>query len=670
MSAPQPNSLSSRPQVRTLSGTLAKTPALRLLVSASAARVTGTLDLTAPDQSVPLTMVRGQVAKVKTSGPIAYLGSILYQLGYIDTEELNDSLRELARTKWLHGEILLTRAVISPAQLAEGLYEQTTRKLVHLFSLPAETTYAFEADVDRLASFGGTDWPSVDPMVAVWRGVRDGLANPEVDATLAKAKAYAFRLASGADVKRYALSEGELGMIECLRARVLTEPELLDRAGLEASRARALLYFLLVTKQVEATEISGIRQAYRPSVTPSNAASPNTRPTVPEMPAVGSAPRISVASPEQSESGKWRAVAPATSYASSAKIAIAPSLNAESGKMPIASSRPAAPIGRITMGGVEPTTPPGRRPQLTPPQAWMVGEHDVQKAPSASRMPSASPVASPLPPRAVSSTPAGPMRSATPHPSTSGFSSTVVAELAARRQSIFERARSILKEDYFQRLSLQRDASPAQVDMAFQALRTLWDPALLPPALEEARDDAAFVMSCLSEAHATLADATMRASYVANLVSTSLRPPTDQLEDDLAVSGATEAYEGAQICFFRGDMERAERLCKRAMKANVEAGGPLALYAWIDATKPQNTTVEETRKRIAMLDRACRLDDTFADAFHWRGQLHKRIENHSAAMRDFRKVVELNPKHLEAVRELRVYEMRIRRNSISMKAVK
>ena len=84
-----------------------------------------------------------------------------------------------------------------------------------------------------------------------------------------------------------------------------------------------------------------------------------------------------------------------------------------------------------------------------------------------------------------------------------------------------------------------------------------------------------------------------------------------------------------------------------------------ALYAWIDATKPQNTTVEETRKRIAMLDRACRLDDTFADAFHWRGQLHKRIENHSAAMRDFRKVVELNPKHLEAVRELRVYEMPI-----------
>jgi hypothetical protein len=39
-------------------------------------------------------------------------------------------------------------------------------------------------------------------------------------------------------------------------------------------------------------------------------------------------------------------------------------------------------------------------------------------------------------------------------------------------------------------------------------------------------------------------------------------------------------------------------------------------------------------------------------------------------MRDFRKVIDLQPNHIEAVRELRLYEMRIRRNSISMKAVK
>jgi hypothetical protein len=667
VSDPQPN---APPQSRTLSGRLAKTPAPRLLVSAATARVTGTLDLTSPDETISLTMVRGLVTKVKTSGPVAYLGSILYQLGYLDTEELNDSLRELARTRWLHGEILLTRALISPAQLVEGLHEQTTRKLVHLFSLPPETTYSFEADADRLASFGGGDWPSVDPIVAVWRGVRDGLASQEVDATLARARPYAFRLASTADTHRCAFSDGDLWAIECIRSRALSEVELIDRAGLEPSRARALLYFLLVTKQAEATEISGIQPAYRPSQQP--AAAPNTRPTVREMAAVGSAPRISVASPEQSESGRWRAVAP--SHASSAKMPAASQLTLESGRVPVAQIRTSSSPPRITMGGVEPTIPPSRRANLTPPQAWMVGEHEEQRARSGSRIPVATQAApSSVPPRrslSPVSSAGTPPRNATPHPSTSTLDSKVIAELAARRQSIFERARSILKEDHFQRLSLMRDASVEQADMAFQALRTLWDASLLPPALDEAKDDAAFVMSCLAEAHAVLSNESTRAQYLATLARATMRPPTDLLEDDLAASGVTDAYEGAQVCFLRGDLERAERLCKRAMKANVEAGGPLALYAWIDATKAQNTGVEETRKRIAMLDRAVRLDDTMTEAFYWRGQLHKRIENHSAAMRDFRKVLELSPKHLEAIRELRVYEMRIRRNSISMKAVK
>ena len=36
--------------------------------------------------------------------------------------------------------------------------------------------------------------------------------------------------------------------------------------GLDPTRARALLYFLLITKQAEPTDTSGVRQAYRPSM--------------------------------------------------------------------------------------------------------------------------------------------------------------------------------------------------------------------------------------------------------------------------------------------------------------------------------------------------------------------------------------------------------------------
>lgn len=288
-------------------------------------------------------------------------------------------------------------------------------------------------------------------------------------------------------------------------------------------------------------------------------------------------------------------------------------------------------------------------------------------APASTRPPQASATPTARPP-----TNSAPPRSGAPstHPSNPAFNAKVSAELSARKLSIFERARAILKEDYFQRLSLSRDARPQQVEDAFAALRNLWDPALLPPALEEAKDDCAFVMSCLAEAHTTLRNPALREDYTRRLAMAGLRTTSDQLAEDLAASGASDPYEGAQACFSRNDLERAERLARRAHKATPDQAAPLALLAWIEAARPANQTPEETKKRIIMLDKALRIDERYEQGFYWRGLLHKRLENHQQAMNNFKKVVEINPKNMDAVRELRVYEMRIRRNSLTMKAVK
>jgi tetratricopeptide (TPR) repeat protein len=255
------------------------------------------------------------------------------------------------------------------------------------------------------------------------------------------------------------------------------------------------------------------------------------------------------------------------------------------------------------------------------------------------------------------------------HQSTGQFNAKVIGEHIARRQSIFERARAILKEDHFQRMSLPRDATGEQVEAAFVALKTLWDPELLPPALEEAKNDCAFVLSCLVEAYTALRHDAQRADYARSLTVVTLRSRSEQLEEELAASGASDLYEGAMNYLTQGNLERAERLARGAVKAHPDAGAPLALLAWIEASRPANASPEETKKRVVMLDRAIRADETLEQAYYWRGLLHKRLDNHSSAMGNFRRVAELNPKHLDAVRELRVYEMRIRRNSITMKGV-
>ena len=173
-------------------------------MSAFSARVSGTLELTCSENGESATVIfsRGAITKMKTSAPVAYLGPVLYELGFIDSATLNESLRDLSRMKWLHGEILLTRSANAPVPLAEGLQEQTTRKLLHLFTFPATTTYTFEADADHLPNWGGADWPHVDPTGAVWRGVRDGFAEDgRRTRRSAATRCNAFRLATGVPIR-------------------------------------------------------------------------------------------------------------------------------------------------------------------------------------------------------------------------------------------------------------------------------------------------------------------------------------------------------------------------------------------------------------------------------------------------------------------------------------
>ena len=142
-------------------------------------------------------MTRGLVRKVKTSATVAYLSTVLYELGYIDTETLNDSLHELSRVKWLHGEILLSRGAITQAQLVEGLHEQTTRKLAYLFTLVADDRVSFDVDVDSARVLGRLGRPArPNPAIGVWRGVRDGLAQEDIDGAFANEAQTAFRLAT------------------------------------------------------------------------------------------------------------------------------------------------------------------------------------------------------------------------------------------------------------------------------------------------------------------------------------------------------------------------------------------------------------------------------------------------------------------------------------------
>src|SRR6202012_540816 len=80
--------------------------------------------------------------------------------------------------------------------------------------------------------------------------------------------------------------------------------------------------------------------------------------------------------------------------------------------------------------------------------------------------------------------------------------------------------------------------------------------------------------------------------------------------------------------------------------------------AWLIALKRDNQAPEKLAECIQMLDRAIQLSDRCERAYPYRGMLYKRVNRTESAMRDFRRVVELNPNNIDAARELRLHNMR------------
>jgi curved DNA-binding protein CbpA len=232
----------------------------------------------------------------------------------------------------------------------------------------------------------------------------------------------------------------------------------------------------------------------------------------------------------------------------------------------------------------------------------------------------------------------------------------------ARKAEILLRLKAIKGEDYFQMLGISHEATSEQIQQAFLPLAKTWHPDRLPAALHDVRDACATIFSHLSEAHQTLVDPQRRANYMHLLKDGGATP--DEQEQVQAVLEAATNFQKAEFFLRRGDLREAEALCRKAIEADPKPAEYLAMRAWLESLKPENQAPKPTADRIAMLDTAIATNERLERAYFYRGMLYKRIGNHHAAVRDFRQAAELNPRNLDAVREVRLFEMRKNRGSL------
>ena len=539
---------------------------MHLLAYALEKQLTGSIEVFSPDKrSAAILFAGGMPAKARTSEPVAYLGQVLLDLGYVTQDQLTSSLAELAKTKAqqpkLHGQLLLEANLIDAAKLKVGLREQLGRKLKYVAGLPPESAYAYFDAFDALRGWGG-DGEGIDPVPLFWGMLLEYAPWEHVSAALARVAQSPLRLASGKDLPRLRLRPDEVAAAQLLSARPMRHGELAGAARLNERTAQLLAYLLLVTKQV--------------AVLPSE---PPPAPKDPPKPqaAVGSGPS-----------------APAT-------------------------ARP-TPTGRQSAAPSQPT--PGQR-SLTPSAKPPPRKHDSG--------------GTAVPP------------------------SNLAPELAERWREITDRAATIDRADYFSMLDVARDATHSDIESAFFTLAKKWHPDRLPPELAPVRDACSRVFARMSEAHGTLADQEQRANYM-RLLADGSGSPEMQATVAKVVEAAT-SFQKAEVCLRRNDPVQAEVFCRKAVEDDPTQPDYLAMLAWLVALKRENQTPEKTVESIQQLERAISMSDRCEKAYFWRGMLFKRLGKNDHAVRDFKRAAELNPRNIDAAREVRLYLMRGGRRS-------
>jgi curved DNA-binding protein CbpA len=263
--------------------------------------------------------------------------------------------------------------------------------------------------------------------------------------------------------------------------------------------------------------------------------------------------------------------------------------------------------------------------------------------------------AAPAPAAAQAATPAKPPGLAELIGMTAAELPPASPEVEARRKEIRERAENIDREDFFTMLGLPKEAHPDIVKSAYFQLAKRWHPDRLSGELSDVRDQAGKVFARLSEAFQTLTDGDRRKQYL-DLMKQGGGSPEETQKVTMILEAQVE-FQKAEILLKKGDLAGAEKLAARAADKDPEQVDYLALLSWLRATQPTASS-EVIEASCKSFDEILSREGNHQRSLWYRALLRKRMGRESEAMLDFKRLLELDPRHIDATREVRVYEMR------------
>jgi len=583
----------------TATGTLQATPFGHLLVYLLDRGLTGSLVLEEPKgDKHAIWFETGAPAKVKTATAVTYLGQILVEQRAITREVYERTLQGALHERRLHGQVLLATGAIEVKVLRDALREQLARQVLWLFKLSPATAYGYYDQVNLLERWGAPEGLRTRPLALIWRGLRRHASPAEIDAVTGRLGQRPIELHVDAPIRRFRFESSEQALIDVLRAKPQPLSSLIASGLASPDDVKRLVYVLVILRQLElgvpGAEPVGVDEA----------------PSSSRIPVVARAGRGSMA-------------------------------DLEPARVPV-------PAGRGSISDVEHVVPSqrpsGAHPAVTSPLPAVPSPSPpiISLAPPAAG--SAPPVASTPPEKRISSPiPASPRVSGAP-PSLGGGSS---AELRLELQELLARSSGT----HYQVLGVTPDATPAVIQNAFFALAKRWHPDRLRPEVVDLKDQASRLFSRISEASQVLSDAASRKVYDESLLTGDSADEAAQVQKVLK---ATSAFQKAEVLLKRGNLALAEKEAQIAFENDPSQADHVALHVWIRAQDPN----ADLLSLAVQLEKAAKSEPNNLRVRWYRGQLLKRMGRMREALLDFRFIVERDPRHTDAHREVRLYAMR------------
>lgn len=230
------------------------------------------------------------------------------------------------------------------------------------------------------------------------------------------------------------------------------------------------------------------------------------------------------------------------------------------------------------------------------------------------------------------------------------------AELAAFAEEIRTRAEQQPGQTLYEILGVDATATALVIQGAFFQLARRWHPDRLPVELLSLKAVATGVFARMTEAHGQLTDPGRRAEYDRLLAEGG--GTAEERERINTILHAANAFQRAEILIKRQRLVEAEQEAKIAAEGDPEQAEYAALHAWLKGQRTAREDAAGLAACLKVLDGAVAKEPDHVRIRLYRAQLQKRAGREDLAIRDYRRVVELQPTHTDALRELRLHQMR------------